>query len=127
MSSSKLILPNGFTLDHVPGAPTPEARAKMLSDCLDSMCPEFKPATDQTSIVLEKGMEVRRTVIAQIRPLLTDPRLVLDGESMGKLAHHVAALYANEFAKLPYEDLVWLVTVWHSEMLMRKVKEQVGL
>ncbi len=126
-NTQRIILPNASQLPHVPGAPAPESRAAMLRDCLDSMEQDCKPSTDIHDVIKEKGLDARRAVIQRIRPLLSNPALVINPDSMANLYKLVGEAYGAEFVRWSQEDLFIMVTMLHTDMLMYKVKEQLGL
>lgn len=126
-STNRIIVPGAAQLPYIPGAPSPESRAAMLRDCLDSMEEECKPSTDIHDVLTEKGQEVRRAVIQKIRPLLSNPALIINPESMTNLYKLVGEAYIEEFVHWSEEDKAMMLTMLHTDMLMYKVKEQLGL
>jgi ABC-type branched-subunit amino acid transport system ATPase component len=123
--SGRIIKPSDLT--HVPGAPSPDVRARMLNDALSSMSEDYLPPTAPKDATMLKAKDVRARVIERIRPLLTNPSLIICNESMSNLNRQIAEAYANEFTSFSHEDLVWVVTVLHTEMLMYKIKEELGV
>lgn len=117
MTNQNLLLPKGYNSD---------VRQRMFADCLDSLDPSFKPSTDPTDVALQHGRDARATVIAKIRPLLTNPLLKWDDQAKGQLAKTVAQEYASEFGKMSHSDLVYLVSVIHAQGMMDKIVEQCG-
>lgn len=115
------------TLQPVPGAPSPDVRARMLSDCLDSMSEDYKPSLAPKDAVLEKGREVRARVIRAVRPQLSNPALFLNPEALQKIFNELGNAYANEFAQWSHEDLCWLVTILHTEMMAGKIRAELGM
>ena len=114
-----------MSLDDINRIFTPDVKAHMFKDCLDSLSAEYKPSTNPTDIAMERGKDLRRYVIEQIRPLLANPLLDWQADRI-KIAKQVAELYANGFALWNHDDLVWLLTVLHANMLMGKIQEQCG-
>lgn len=114
---SNLITPQGYNTD---------VQQRMFKDCLDSLDADYKPSAAPQDLALELGREIRSRVIKTIRPLLADPTLMWDSSAKKNLAQVVANAYANEFARLKQEDVVWIITYIHANGLMAKIVEQCG-
>lgn len=114
---NNLILPKGYNDD---------VKQRMFADCLDSLDPAFKPSDAPMDKALELGRLARSRVITTIRPMLTNPLLKWDDEAKKNLAQCIANEYGSEFVRMSHEDLAWLVTVIHTDGLMKKIIEQCG-